>query len=209
VAARGREWNQVKSMQRIPWMLILLRVLGCPLIIVGAEFGWAGGLLSTIVLTMLLTDIYDGVLARRWGCESVRLRAADSIADTIFYLGIVAALWIREPQVLRGNWQFFAALFVLEGGRYVFDLLKFGRVASYHSYLAKIWGLLIAVAVVGAFSFGAAVTIIRLAVIFGIIVNLEGMGMSLILPQWKNDVKTLGRALALRQKMLQGFDTSD
>jgi hypothetical protein len=27
----------------IPWALIVLRMLGCPLIVLGAMWGWAGG----------------------------------------------------------------------------------------------------------------------------------------------------------------------
>jgi hypothetical protein len=36
------------------------------------------------------------------------------------------------------------------------------------------------------------------------VVNLEGLAMSLMLPRWKNDVKTLGRAWELRKSMLNG-----
>jgi len=132
------------------------------------------------------------------------LRLSDSMADTIFYLGVVVALWLREPLVLLGNWKLFLALLSLEGARYVFDLWKFGKTASYHSYLAKAWGLLIAVAVVGVFSFNRLQWLIWVALVFGIVVNLEGLAMSLMLPRWKNDVKTLGRAWELRKSMLNG-----
>ena len=192
--------TRVRTM--IPWALICLRLLECPLIVVGARQGWAGGWLGLIVLLALLSDIYDGVLARRWGCETSALRATDSIVDTIFYLGVVAALWARGPQVLRGNWQLFAVLMGLEGFRYGFDFLKYRRTASYHSYLAKAWGLVIAVAVIGVLSFGGLRWMIWFAMGMGIVVNLEGLTMSLMLPRWKNDVKTLGRAWELRKEML-------
>lgn len=183
-----------------PWILIVLRMLGCPLIVIGARREWSGGWLSAIVIAALLSDIYDGILARHWNCETSTMRLSDSIADTFFYLGVVWALWIRDPQLLRGNWQLFVILFSLEGGRYIFDLCKFGKAASYHSYMAKAWGLLIAIAVVGALSFGKLGALIRVAVIFGIVVNLEGLAMSLILPSWKHDVKTLSRAWRLRRE---------
>jgi phosphatidylglycerophosphate synthase len=188
----------------IPWALIVLRMLGCPLIVLGAMRGWAGEWLGAIVVVALLSDIYDGVLARRWGGETAALRLSDSVADTIFYLGVLWALWLKEPGVLRGSWQLFVALFSFEALRYVFDFWKFGKAASYHSYLAKAWGLLIAVAVVGVFSFDGMRPMIRVALIFGIVVNLEGLAMSLMLPRWKNDVKTLGRAWELRKTMLAG-----
>ena len=44
-----------------------LRVLGCPVIVLGALRGWSGGWLAAIVVAALVSDIYDGVLARRWG----------------------------------------------------------------------------------------------------------------------------------------------
>ena len=40
----------------------------------------------------------------------------------------------------------------MEAARFAFDFVKFGRPASYHSYLAKLWGLVMAVAVIGVFA---------------------------------------------------------
>jgi phosphatidylglycerophosphate synthase len=196
-------WGDWMSLVRaIPWGLIVLRAVACPLIVLGAWRGWAGGWLGTIVVVALLSDIYDGVLARRWGGETPALRLWDSVADTIFYLGVVVALWLREPEVLWGNWKLFGVLFALEGVRYVFDFWKFGKVASYHSYMAKAWGLLIAVSVVGVFSFDGLRWLIVVALVWGIVVNVEGLAMSLMLPRWKNDVKTLGRAWEMRKSMM-------
>src|SRR5271168_1190285 len=161
----------------IPWLMIVGRVLGCPLILLAARRGWDGGWLGVIVVAALLSDIYDGILARRWGGETELLRMSDSIADTIFYLGVVGALWLREPQVLRGNWRLLVGLFAIEGFRYVFDFVKYRKAASYHSYMAKAWGLLIAVAVVGVLSFGGLQWLIRVALGFGIVVNFEGLAM--------------------------------
>ena len=71
----------------IPWTLVGLRVLGCPLIVLGAWRDWDGRWLGAIVVVALVSDIYDGILARRWGGETAGLRMSDSVADTIFYHG--------------------------------------------------------------------------------------------------------------------------
>lgn len=192
----------LSTLQSIPWLLILLRILGCPLILLAAHLRWAGPVLAFIVLAALLSDICDGILARRWLCETSTLRVTDSIADTIFYLGVVGALWITDAQLLLGNWCLFAGLFALEATRYLFDLWKFRRTASYHSYLAKAWGLVIAIAVIAFFSSNRLRALIWVALILGIAVNLEGLAMSLILPRWQNDVKTLADAVRLRRRIL-------
>ena len=186
----------------IPWSMVWLRVLLCPLILAGAWRGWDGKWVGLIVLVALVDDIFDGVLARRWGCDTPAIRLADSCADTIFYLGVASALWIREPQVLRGNCKLLAILGILEIARYAFDLKKFGKAASYHSYLAKSWGLVMGLGVIGLLSFGGPRWMIWFSVMVGIATNCEGLAMSLMLPSWRNDIKTLAAAWRLRGEML-------
>ena len=186
----------------VPWGMVWLRVVLCPMIVVGAWAGWDGRWLGLIVLVALVDDIYDGVLARRWGCDTPGIRLADSGADTVFYLGVAGALWIRAPGVLRANGWMLAVLFGLEGLRYGFDFWKFGKGASYHSYLAKVWGLVMAVAVVGVLSSGGLWWLVRVSIGVGIAANLEGLAMSLMLPEWACDVRTLGVAWRLRREML-------
>jgi CDP-diacylglycerol--glycerol-3-phosphate 3-phosphatidyltransferase len=186
----------------IVWSMVLLRVVLCPVMVWGAKAGWGGTLLAAIVLIALVDDIYDGVMARRWGCDTLRVRLWDSLADTVFYLGVAMALWIREPEVLRRNWVLLAILFLLEAARYAFDLYKYGKAASYHSYMAKAWGLLLAASMVGVFALRGLQVLVTIAAAWGIAVNLEGLTMSLMLPEWKNDVKTLPRAWALRKSLL-------
>ena len=181
--------------------MVWLRALLCPMILWGAAAGWNGRWLGAVVLVALGDDIADGMLARRWGCETPDLRLADSCADMVFYVGAAGALWIREPRVLRENGVLLLVLFVLEGVRYGFDFWRFGRAASYHSYLAKVWGLVMAVAVIAVLSFGGPWWLLRVSICVGIAANAEGLAMSVMLPQWRNDVKTLGAAWRLRRDL--------
>lgn len=159
-----------------------------------------------IVLLALVDDIYDGVLARRWKCDTPAIRLADSGADTVFYLGVAGALWVREPGGLRSNAWPLGVLFALEGLRYGLDFWKFGKGSSYHSYLAKAWGLVMAVAVIGVLSFGGLRWMVRVSILVGVGTNLEGLAMSLMLPRWTHDVKTLGVAWRLRRQMVQSVE---
>ncbi len=157
-------------------------------------------LLAALVFVALLTDIYDGVLARRMGCDTPAIRLADSLVDTVFYLGVLWALWIRVPHALQRYWPLLAVLLGLELVRYVLDLLKFGKAASYHSYLAKAWGLVMAVAVMVVLALDRATVLLAVAMVLGIASDVEGLVFSFMLPVWRNDVKTLRQALALRRQ---------
>jgi hypothetical protein len=92
----------------------------------------------------------------------------------------------------------------LESVRFGFDLSKFGKAASYHSYLAKTWGLVMAIAVTGAFAMGRGNGLVPVAIGLGIACNLEGLAMSLVLPVWRRDVKWVGAAWRIRGEVLSG-----
>lgn len=85
----------------MPWSLVFLRFALAPIIVWAARAGYSGYVLSGIVLVALLSDIYDGVIARKLQCDTPAIRVSDSLVDTVFYLGVLAALWIRKPDVVR------------------------------------------------------------------------------------------------------------
>jgi phosphatidylglycerophosphate synthase len=188
--------------QQIPWAMAAVRAALGPVLIAGQECLGNGMTLAGIVIVALVSDIFDGVLARRWGCDTAAVRLVDSMADTVFYVCVAAALWIGEPQVWRHNAGLFAALVTLEAMRFGLDFAKFGKPASYHSYLAKSWGLVMAIAVVAVFVSQRANPLLSVALVIGIVCDLEGLAMSLMLPAWRKDVKTICAAWRLREEML-------
>jgi CDP-diacylglycerol--glycerol-3-phosphate 3-phosphatidyltransferase len=161
------------ELDAIPWAMAAGRALLGPMTITGAKCGWNGATLAGIVVTALLSDIFDGVLARRCGCDSAAVRLFDSMSDMVFYLCVGTAIWIGHPQVWRANGGLLAALLGLEAARMAVEIARYGKPASYHSYLAK-----------------------------GIACNLEGLAMTLVLPVWRRDVKGLRAAWVLRTEIL-------
>jgi phosphatidylglycerophosphate synthase len=187
--------------QQIPWAMAAGRALLGPILIAGQACNGSGLALAWLVATALLSDIFDGVLARRWHCDTPAVRLFDSMADTAFYLCVAIALWIGQPQLCRADAGLKGALLSLEAMRFTLDFAKFGKPASYHSYLAKAWGLVMAIAVVAIFAPPHSGLLIPVALLLGIACNLEGLAMSLLLPAWRNDVKSLRAALRLRDEM--------
>jgi CDP-diacylglycerol--glycerol-3-phosphate 3-phosphatidyltransferase len=180
-----------------------------PILIAGAACGWNGVSLAAMVVGALLSDIFDGVLARRWGCDTAGVRLFDSIADTVSYLCVGIALWLAHPQVLRANLTALLVLIAAEALRFTFDFIKYGKPASYHSYLAKGWGLLLAVTVVSIFGFAGGKVLMPLALWTGVACNLQDLLLSTILPSWQRDVKTIPAGLRLRRDLQLGVSVGE
>ncbi|MES2391014.1 MAG: CDP-alcohol phosphatidyltransferase family protein [Acidobacteriota bacterium] len=186
----------------IPWLMATARALLGPIVALGHAARWDGSALAALVVAALFSDIFDGILARRWHSDTAALRLFDSMADTVFYIGVATAIAIAHPHLWRTHALLFFPLITLEALRFAFDFTKFGKPSSYHSYLAKTWGLLLAISVVTLFARSHADNLIAAALALGILCDIEGLTMSLLLPEWRRDVKSLSTAVRLRRSSL-------
>lgn len=190
---------------RIPWLMASGRAALGPAMVLAERAGWSGLTLAAMVVTALLSDIFDGILARRWKCDTAGVRLFDSMADNVFYLGCGAALWMRQPHLMRSFAALVGVVLGIEMLKTAFDFVKFGKPTSYHSYLAKTWGLVLATTVVMSFA-THAVPAVRIAwwvaLALGVLCCLEGLTISLVMPEWRHDLKTMRRALELRKEIL-------
>lgn len=154
--------------------------------------------LAGCVVIALLTDIFDGVLARRFNVATSAIRRFDTTADSVFYLCALWAVWLLHPRVLIGNAIPLAVLVALECARYAFDFWKFRREASYHMWSSKLWGLALCVAFVAIFAMDDPGMLPTLAIVIGIIADTEGLLILLILPTWQHDLPSILHALRHR-----------
>jgi phosphatidylglycerophosphate synthase len=174
-----------------PEVLIAFRAACAPAIFVLACFRFPGPLLAGIVLAAFVSDVFDGVVARRLGCATAGLRHADTVVDTVFYVTAAVALRVAVPGVFDRASLPLALLIVIHVSRTTFELTKYGRIASYHMWSSKALGVLIVVAMSVVFLTEQPSVIVTLA-LWGAIVNeLEGFLASVILPRWRADVPSL------------------
>jgi len=183
----------------VPVTLTTIRFLLGPAVVVLAWNNLPGAWIAGCALIAIVSDIYDGIIARRLRIETALLRRYDSVADTVFYLAIAWAAWRLYPQAIRENAAILVGVFTLEIARYVFDFAKFHREASYHMFSSKLWGLVLGAATMALFAFGTSGWLLRVALILGIVCNAEGLAISMVLPQWTHDVPSIAHALRLRR----------
>jgi phosphatidylglycerophosphate synthase len=188
----------------IPWSLIIIRLVLGPVIAFAAfRTSTPQPWLAVLFLAGPISDIFDGILARRFGTDTAALRISDTIVDIVFYLFVLMAIIaINAPAVRHRIW-LIAAVIALEAARLLLDMLKFHRIASYHAYSAKLFGLLLMLAVGWLLCFRRDTWLVTVALLWGILSELEGFAFSILLPEWVHDVKSLPRALAIRRELLE------
>ena len=72
--------------RHLPFALTTLRLLLGPIALACAWTGVARLFFVPILVCGTLSDIFDGVLARRFGIATPGLRRYDSITDVVYYL---------------------------------------------------------------------------------------------------------------------------
>jgi len=190
------------KLANIPWMLVGLRLTIAPLLLLAALEGRTGGTFIWGYLVAVLSDIFDGIIARRLGVSTAKLRQADSWADISLYLSIALSTWLVHPAVIQAFQTPLLIAIAFQLTLFAVSLAKFGKFPSFHTYTAKAWGLSLVVAVVGLFGYGWT-TPLWAAIGLCLLNSLEEMMMTLILPQWTHDVLSLVHALKLREQLMQ------
>ena len=184
-------------MKWIPTLLVASRVAVAP-VIAWLLVSQCAVLAGWLYIAAVVSDIYDGVIARRLGVATLRLRIADGCADVWLFLCLLAGLWIGYRALLPSlAWPFFTAI-TLQALSWAFCFWRFGKMTSYHSLLAKLTSLAL---LLGILMLLFAGTPIPLAVALWLFVaNLvEEIAMTALLRRYHHDVWNLSAALKLRR----------
>jgi uncharacterized Ntn-hydrolase superfamily protein/phosphatidylglycerophosphate synthase len=182
----------------IPLSLTALRAALAPVVVALAILRPDHFLLGACLAVAFLSDVFDGIIARRLGVATPALRRFDSMTDTVFYVAVGFAIWHLHPDAVRPHFAALLVFIALEATRYVFDFVKFRREAAYHAWSAKLWGIFLFAGCVGLLVFDVEGLPVALAIYFGIVSNIEGLVISMVLRDWKSDVPSLVHALRIR-----------
>ncbi|MBI3557862.1 MAG: CDP-alcohol phosphatidyltransferase family protein, partial [Deltaproteobacteria bacterium] len=170
-----------------------------PVLIAVAFTGPHPVLYCSMLLAAILSDIFDGIIARKLGVATARLRHFDSEADLVFWVCTAVACYVVYPGLVRQHgWQI-TALLASEALTYLVSFAKFGRSMSSHAFLAKMFGLTLFAGLTSMLCFGVAGFCFYLMLVMGLIANLEIILIILILPHHTHDIPSWYHALQIRR----------
>ena len=185
----------------IPISLILFRLVLAPIILALAYFIGESSK-TTIVILMylgLVSDILDGIIARKQNISSEKLRRMDSQTDMIFWLSIGFATWMLYPKLISDNAIVIWTILGIEVACYIISYIKFKKQPCTHSFLSKLWGLTLLVAFTSLIGFNYAGILFVMAIIMGLISQLDIILITLILPKWTHDIPSAYHAYLIRK----------
>ncbi|WP_238395355.1 CDP-alcohol phosphatidyltransferase family protein [Mucilaginibacter sp. 14171R-50] len=138
------------------------------------------------------TDAIDGWLARRFKAVSLMGARIDSIADDLTVLVAVLGIALFHVDFLCAEWQLVAALILFYMPQNSIALIRFGKLTSFHTYLAKIAAVLQGMFLVLFYFLDEPLTyLFYITSIFTLLDLAEEIVLVLILPKWQADVKGL------------------
>lgn len=191
-------WRDARRVgYRLSLGLTLLRLALAPALVLLARTDAPGIVLALALVAGFVSDVLDGMVARRAGAVTPLLRRLDSAVDTVFYLGVAYATWHRHPAALRALAVPILIVIGAEALNYAVAYARFRREASYHARSARLWGLLLFVALFVLLATGSAV-LLPVALAAGMVAQVETFAITLVLPQWRHDVPSVWNARRIR-----------
>lgn len=188
-------------MKRLPLLLIAFRFLLAPAMLYLGYFykSTYRQLIVAMLVTGLLSDIFDGIIARKQNTSTTTFRRLDSQTDMIFWLSAGFTAWFIWPDVIRTNQQVVYILLGMEALCYLVSFLRFSKETCSHAYLSKFWGLTLLAAFIDLILNGHAGFLFYFCLMAGIISHLDRIMITLLLPKWQHDVPSAYHAWLIRK----------
>lgn len=193
--------GKTKLLHKLPLILIYSRLfLGALVLLLS---GMPTAHFPTISISLLslglLTDIFDGIIARHLQISTERLRRLDSSVDQIFYLSFVAACFIRCPEFFLQHQNQILLLFAAEALSYVWCFIKFKKIVATHSWGSKLWSFSLFACLIQFCIQCTADQIFIVCFWLGLVTRLENTLIIMLLKSWTNDVPSFYHAMQLRR----------
>lgn len=171
--------------------ITLYRVIAAPVLLV-LLFREEYELFKWLLLLSFFTDFIDGFLARKFKVTSVLGTKLDSIGDDLTVLVAMIGLFKTNASFVKEQQLFFIILFILFLVQVFSALVRYRKLTSFHTYLAKLAALAQGVFLLLAFFLDKPVYLLfYTAVVITFLELIEEIILVYLLPVWHANVKGL------------------
>ena len=180
-------------MTKIPFLLVYLRLF-IAFIIGGLVFTDVSNLNILIVILAfvgLLSDVFDGIIARKLKVATEQLRIWDSNVDMVFWASIIFSTFYLNFYFFQKNSLLILLVIALEIVTYIVCFLKFRKTVATHSILAKSWTITLFIFLIDLLLNSDSSYSFYICIVLGLVSRLEILMMIIALKKWTVDVPSI------------------
>ena len=180
----------------IPNTLSLFRISCSPVIL---WFAWNGEErpFLTFLTAALVSDFFDGAIARLLKHTTELGSKLDSFADFLLALAVLPCIWLLWPHLFDNELQYFMLILVGSFTQLACGYVKFGRTPSYHTWSSKSATLLLSASLLLLLYTQETSAPFRFSALLHVASTVESILITLLLPRWHYNVPSIWHALAL------------
>lgn len=129
-----------KDRHKQAWYVVngitLYRIIAAPYLLI-LLFTGQYHIFKWLLGVSFFTDFIDGYLARKYKVASILGTRLDSIGDDLTVLVAIVALFVMQPEFIRQEKVMFIILFSVFLLQTIYAFIRYGKITSFHTYLAK------------------------------------------------------------------------
>ena len=178
-----------KKLNIADW-ISLYRIIALPFLVLAIIldekilFGW-------LLLVSLLSDVVDGYLARKLNIATKRGARLDSTGDILTLVVAIVAIYFFEREFVFEHYKAFLLIVGLYILQVILSFIRFGKLSSYHTFLAKAAAVFQGAFILSLLFFEAQYWLFYLTLIISVAEILEEIIITFIIPKWRANVKGL------------------
>lgn len=185
----------------LPAGLIYSRLVLGIVIVVFAVFQpeYLKTLLITAMIWAIISDVFDGIIARMLGISTEKLRRLDSSIDQIFWVCAIVGSFVLCADFYREHYMKISIILLLEVVSYAISFLRFRKEVATHAILSKFWAVTVLAVLIEIALRCDSSFLFDICFYAGVFTRLEIIAILLLIKEWANDVPSVYHAILLRK----------
>lgn len=185
---------------KIVSLITVYRIAAVPVLLY-VIFSKQPELFKWLLAVSFFTDLIDGFIARKLKVASALGSKLDSIGDDLTVLAAIIGLFVFKPEFIKGEVATITVLLSLFILQVAISLIKYRKLSSFHTYLAKAAAVLQGSFFILFFFLNEPLYFLfYAAALITCLELIEEIILVILIPEWKKDVKGLYWVLRKKTK---------
>lgn len=183
----------------VPHILLYSRLVVALLIVSFSVTNTSPIIIASLSIYAILSDVFDGIIARKLNISTPEMRKLDTKIDTIFWFSCLFYICINHSLFLKMHFAKISILVFSEIIIIIFGFIKFNERVSFHTIISKFWALLLLWFFIELVVYNTSKYSFEVVFWYGLITQVEILLIIFSLKYNHTDVPNLIQSIRLRK----------